>query len=373
MDYNEFAGKIKAKFPDYADMDNRDLAQKMVTKFPTDYNDVTFDEQTQAQPKTSDLASTLYHGAIEGGAMAVGGVAGTVLAGGNPIGGVALGAAMYPPAKRAAEAIDSMRGISPDNQGPLKEYGQGLAIEAGSAALKPVAGAIGKILPGAKVGEALSGTPASNLTRAYNQGFWDTYIKPKTLSKASEAFGEAKFDMVGKTITPEEQASMIVNPNGEANKKVFEVMLKWLKGEPVTGAEALAARQGADAIFPADVAKSQARRGGLTQFKQAMNEVIGKENPAFAEANSDYAASKLRSQLLSPMRVNKANPDQYSKLGAMLNVAGGKWASLLGASPLGMGVISSTAGTLSRVAVPESVKRGVMSEFISRITQKDDQ
>lgn len=43
MDYNEFAEKIKAKYPDYNDMDNYELAQKMVAKYPDDYSDVTFD------------------------------------------------------------------------------------------------------------------------------------------------------------------------------------------------------------------------------------------------------------------------------------------------------------------------------------------
>ena len=44
MNYNDFAEKIKAKYPEYADMDNRELAQKMVAKFPDEYSDVVFDE-----------------------------------------------------------------------------------------------------------------------------------------------------------------------------------------------------------------------------------------------------------------------------------------------------------------------------------------
>jgi hypothetical protein len=43
MNYKEFAQKIKAKYPDYNDMDDQELAQKMVAKFP-EYNDVTFEE-----------------------------------------------------------------------------------------------------------------------------------------------------------------------------------------------------------------------------------------------------------------------------------------------------------------------------------------
>jgi hypothetical protein len=44
MNYNEFSEKIKTKYPQYKDMDNKALAQKMVAKYPQ-YSDVTFDEQ----------------------------------------------------------------------------------------------------------------------------------------------------------------------------------------------------------------------------------------------------------------------------------------------------------------------------------------
>ena len=34
LDYNEFAEKIKAKYPEYKDVDNYTLASKMVEKYP---------------------------------------------------------------------------------------------------------------------------------------------------------------------------------------------------------------------------------------------------------------------------------------------------------------------------------------------------
>lgn len=69
MDYNEFAEKIKAKYPDYSDMDNRTLAQKMVAKFP-EYSDVTFDQPY----KPSMLESTA--GAINSVVDPIAGVVG---------------------------------------------------------------------------------------------------------------------------------------------------------------------------------------------------------------------------------------------------------------------------------------------------------
>jgi hypothetical protein len=44
MNYTEFSKKIKTKYPQYADMDDYELAQKMVAKYPKQYNDVTFDK-----------------------------------------------------------------------------------------------------------------------------------------------------------------------------------------------------------------------------------------------------------------------------------------------------------------------------------------
>jgi len=42
MDYKEFSASIKAKYPQYADLDDLDLAKRMVTKYPQ-YSDVTFE------------------------------------------------------------------------------------------------------------------------------------------------------------------------------------------------------------------------------------------------------------------------------------------------------------------------------------------
>lgn len=48
MNYKEFSAKVKAKYPEYGDMDDLDLAQKMVAKFPKEYSDVSFDTDPMA-------------------------------------------------------------------------------------------------------------------------------------------------------------------------------------------------------------------------------------------------------------------------------------------------------------------------------------
>lgn len=57
MNYNEFAEKIKAKYPDYKDVDNRVLAEKMIEKHPDYKGVVEFDvpAATQEDPKFYEL------------------------------------------------------------------------------------------------------------------------------------------------------------------------------------------------------------------------------------------------------------------------------------------------------------------------------
>ena len=54
MDAIEFAQKIKAKIPDYEDMDDLDLARKMVNKYPEDYSDVVFPDSTAQDTLTQE-------------------------------------------------------------------------------------------------------------------------------------------------------------------------------------------------------------------------------------------------------------------------------------------------------------------------------
>ena len=43
LDYNQFAEKIKAKYPEYKDVDNLELTKKMIAKYPEYKNQVTLD------------------------------------------------------------------------------------------------------------------------------------------------------------------------------------------------------------------------------------------------------------------------------------------------------------------------------------------
>ena len=346
----------------------------------------------QEGTKKQDLLSSIYTGAITGGAMTLGGAAAGIAAApagpvASGVAGIAGATAMYPMAKRAAEGIDRWRGITPPQQESLPtELTEGLAIEATGAALRPVmkvgGKVLGKVLPGAKTGEMLSGTPASNLKRAYKQGFVETYLKPKTKAAAGEAFGSAKSKLMQDFLTPDEQAAMLVNPRGEANAKIADTFSKFIKGETVSAQEAVAVRQAIDTAFPPETARNLSRISKFSEFRGALNDIINREAPEFAKASKDYASSALRSQLLKPFRVNKSNPEQYSKLSGMLAAllgAGGAAsgaaapavAYAVGTSPLAMGVTSSLAGSASGIASKATglTSRAVMSEYIDRLIE----
>lgn len=56
MDYNEFAQKVKTKYPEYNDMDNLELAQKIVAKYPEYAETVTFEQMPTEQNKGVDIS-----------------------------------------------------------------------------------------------------------------------------------------------------------------------------------------------------------------------------------------------------------------------------------------------------------------------------
>lgn len=105
-------------------------------------------EIKQDYPIRRKLMNYIGRPVIEGGAMTVGGLAGTTLAGGNPLGGVALSAALYPPAHEFANRLDETLGIAgrqrpagtlSDQLGKMAgEFQTGLETETGARALGPI-------------------------------------------------------------------------------------------------------------------------------------------------------------------------------------------------------------------------------------------
>lgn len=318
---------------------------------------------------------------IEGGAMTIGALGGTALTGGNPLGGAAVATATYPIARRATRGLGEALGIPQDSNprnlmDSAREFGEGAAMEAGGRALPAISRSISK-LPYSQVGEAFSGTPASNLRRAFKKGL-STYVA-KPLSEASENYGAQEARVISQYMSPKVQADMLTNANGVAAKKLNEVARRWLSGERISTADALQAKQAVNTLFPDDTAKKAVLRGKMSQFGDEMNKIIAAQDPAMKQAVDDYADSSLRSQLLQPIRVNKRNPNQPSKLGIMIGAETLADAPTSGfdkairfftlQSPAFMGFVSAMSGQLNKI-IPklskesqEALARGLFSAF----------
>jgi len=242
-----------------------------------------------------------------------------------------------------------------------------------------------KNLPGAKIGEALSGTPASNLNRAYQGGFAKTYLNPQPLGEASDQYGKALNDVLTKHLTPEQRAAMLINPTGQANQKIADVYTQWLKNEPISAQDAVGAKTAISAVYPTNTAKNASKIAKLNEFESHLDGIIGQDAPAFSDATKNYAGSKLRSDLSMPLRVNKNNPQEYSKLGAMLlegagslGSAGahsimplvGTTAAAVATSPLALGIGASGLGTAAQyiqaLANQPSARAALVNAFLRK-------
>jgi hypothetical protein len=382
MDYRQFSSKIKTKYPQYADMDDQDLAQKMVSKFPQ-YSDITFnDTSSQSQGKPQDWASKIYTPLIEGGAMAVGGTAGAVMGApagpvGVGLGGAGMAAAMYPPAKRFAASIDQMRGIqNPDNQpqtlpqqasSVASDFGTGLGIEAGGRAinagteaaapfLKPIVrGAAQKM---SKVGSFLSGAKPQDLMQAYDQGLTKTYGAP-SMAKAGSIFENAA-QKAGVNTTPTLEATL--DPQlTQARQTAYEVGQKMQAGNSLTAQEALSARQAVDRIQAATPVKDKKTLMALGDLRDQFQEALAKVSPELQDASNTYRQAIVKRNLLTPVPVNKGgSPNKLTS--ELLGIGGGLTgayqhslevpaaaaAGLFATSPLAQGVAAASTGSAAR-------------------------
>lgn len=63
MNYNEFAEKIKEKYPEYKDFDNKELSQKIIAKYPEYESKVTFDDiETKKTNPVADFGKGVVQG-----------------------------------------------------------------------------------------------------------------------------------------------------------------------------------------------------------------------------------------------------------------------------------------------------------------------
>lgn len=352
-------------------------------------------ELKQDYPIRRKLSQYLVHPVIEGGSMAIGGgAAGIAALPAGPLAsalaGTAGAVATYPPAHRMANAVDDMMGIG-GRKKPIGELDRllgelqsGAEMEATGRVLPAIARGVSRI-PMAKYSEGMTGSPARNYKRAFKAGL--PMYGAKGVEEAGENFNRQETRLVTNSLSAREQADMVTSPTGEASRKLNDVMVRWLRGEPISAKDALMARQASQFLTPPGTAKNARRIGKLGQFDDEMTAILAEKDPAMKAASDDYAAAKLKSQMLQPFRVNKTNPDEPSKLNFMIGgpaagyAAGVGWsgpalAYLASQSPAFHGFVAALSGSLSKL-IPKmspqtqlNLARGLYSSFKTKEEQR---
>lgn len=142
MDYKEFSAKVKAKYPQYSDMNDEELARKMVAKFPKEYADVTFDAPAPVKPQSTGVGEFVYkhtqNPTLAIGAESVGrAVSNIPQSAGNFVGGI-VQAGMHPIqtaqglVRLAAGGIEKATGIGGESVATFDQFANAMRGRYGS-------------------------------------------------------------------------------------------------------------------------------------------------------------------------------------------------------------------------------------------------
>jgi hypothetical protein len=339
MDYTEFAAKIKAKYPDYADMDDLELAQKIVSKYPEDYGDVVFDavadtpppslserynagfaQKDIPQPAGFDIGDVAEFVGREGppivggilGGMA-GATAGTAAAPGvgtvaGAAKGIFAGAAMGRALQNAtAQAINTQApGFAPQRTA-LEEVADPVIAGAGQA-LVPAAGAALRGLkePAIKVGaqgmRALAGIPEKAGRAVLKDP--SILLRAKPVEEAGEAYAKS----VGGLKSGAEAARATLGRShysGEAIANKFDDFADQIAKETIDTQTALALRQRTMKAVEDLPFNQRDLRGVLSSNIRALDDLLEKRLPEWGGARAGYRESKIAEEFSSLLPLNK--------------------------------------------------------------------
>lgn len=407
MDYREFAGKIKSKYPDYADMDDRELAQKMVAKFP-DYSDVTFDDQAisetplEASPldRAADISRKVQDAVIGPVAKASDTVAR----------GLSKAAFMTDaPIDIAQKGLTAVAGAVEEGGEWIAEKGGELGypktgVALGLAAQQlPYMVPIGKAAnintklapfsgkPGiaARLKQMRTGVEASSFERLRRDP--TAFFNPASRKEAGAAIGAAKQQAgVNMGVTDDissltkENLGKARNPMAAASKAqdaIADKISTTLESNPglapseairssgITADEAATALDGINKRL----AKLERSEGAgspsfqkWTAIKSHIQTVLDEVAPNVRAANSEFSRIALRDKFMEPMPVNqsgtmsKISTFGFTPAGAGVGaVAGGPVGAVIGAaavqaarSPFLAGLGTATRGLIDKITDP---------------------
>lgn len=299
-------------------------------------------------------------GSIAGGLLGAG--AGAVTGPGaiaSAVGGAGLGAAT---GEAARQHLGRILGEDVPMSGGeaakeiAKETGYGAVGELTGIGLGRLASRGFKAFP--KVGQAFSGTPATNIARAQQRGY-KVFTPGVSRKAAGEMQGQAEEELMRTLFKPEEKISIDLNKKGFANKLIEDVALKIEKGKKISPKEALGVRRAIQSVYPPETAKGSVLGARLTKIGKEAKAALAEYFPDLTKKISQTEKAITASQLRIPLRVNRTNPNQISglatTLGAFRPVA---LAGTVPFSPLSMGLVGATMGQVKK-SIPKGVRRAI--------------
>lgn len=353
MNYKEFAGKVKAKYPDYADMDDRELAQKLVNKYPKEYGDVAFDpieanasalvpmaESAALSPAGSAAVNfvseemTPAAGAMLGAAASLPfAPAAGPFAPAVPIVGAAMGAMGTRGLQRSyqymmglkqppttGEAVSDLQ--SAGVAGALGEVGGNLLTRAAKAVAPAAKGLATQAIRGfAGIRESVAGPAVSNPSKLL------TAVSPEDAAAGYKAF-EGYTGLQGLTATEVARAKPF-SPQ-EMLQQVYTTAGKIFRGADVDPQELyltsqMAANLKRMARFQNPPPEVLSRAAAVDQSKGIIDDALGKVFPEYPSLRSDYAGAKTAEQFNSffPLQRNLSPDAMRMMVPAMTGVSYG--------------------------------------------------
>lgn len=308
-----------------------------------------------------------------------------------PLAGAILGGPAGAGIGQIAKRVAGMAyGNEPSSQGPLKEALAPMVQTAtGILDLPQVQGAI---TTGAKavgrgatrLGEALSGVPASDIEQLFKKP--STLFKIGSKAKAGKAIGEEK-TLAGvnpgvtkdiTTLTPE-NVTKALNIKTTGSQALNSV----LAGEktPENIGDALK--------YVSDEIKGRLAQGKdaseLINIQSHLNNMLGEVAPDVQAARQEFAPLAQRNKFLQLAPRNKSGTVSKANLLYLTSLMGGLGGTLGGAhgaaeavalgaiarAPLTTGLVTSGLGGISKLAQTDAVRRAALASFIDKYTTKN--
>jgi hypothetical protein len=363
VDYQEFAKKVRAKYPgSYDDLDDKTLASKIVAKYPVAYGDVTFEptptkrayealrlpQQFMSQVFEPETPMSTLDPNVSPSVM-------KTLATGTPRvieeTGRTIGKAIQKLNPPIPEGTTSGVFYNPEDIAQSVSRGSLLTMGAlkGAQVAKPAVKAIGSGIGRAM--ESISGleykTPGI-LKEAFNSS--------KVLTGKGKEVAKPLYQLAK---NPEANLFEGMTSNAKIVDKANEVILSGGKIEP---SEALTARKAVDAL----ISKKDSVKDVLIPIREKLD-VIAKANPIIAKADELFASGIKSGELRRIFPVNKSGGTSIMKstLGTIAGLL-----PAMAMSPAVQGTVATGAGIASKAVAP-LINNPAISGAIANVVKEE--